>query len=137
MESLAPLAIKQARSIALVGAEETVFVKGNRHALEVALRNLIENAIVHTPQHTEVLVEVSRAAANVSVSDHGPGVRLDDAERLFDRFWRGKGSPGTGAGLGLAIVKEIMDAHGGKVGVANNPRGGARFTMQFPVPKQE
>lgn len=129
VEHMAPLAIAQDRSIAFFGADRPVHIKGNRYAIEDALRNLIENAIAHTPQHTEILVEVSQDG-EVSVSDHGQGVRPEDRMRVFDRFWRGD-ARGAGAGLGLAIVRETMKAHGGAVEVADNPRGGARFTLRF------
>jgi signal transduction histidine kinase len=130
---MAPLAIAQERSIAVVGAEEPTIIKGNRHAIEDAIRNLIENAIRHTPRNTEVVVEVD-AKGSVSVSDHGRGVCPEERPHIFERFWRGKETRGTGAGLGLAIVKEIMGAHGGDVLVSNPPSGGARFTLSFQRP---
>ena len=68
---------------------------------------------------------------SVSVADRGPGVRPEDRDHMFDRFWRVKGSRGSGAGLGLAIVKEIMKAHQGGVQVDDNPGGGAVFTLLF------
>jgi two-component system, OmpR family, sensor histidine kinase TctE len=130
---MAPLAIAQQRSIAVVGAEEPTFIKGSRHAIEDAVRNLIENAIRHTPPKTEVVVEVD-AKGSVSVSDHGTGVRPEERDHIFDRFRRGKETRGTGAGLGLAIVREIMRAHGGEVLVFDRPGGGARFTLSFQRP---
>lgn len=129
-EYMAPLAIAQDRTIAFNGAGHPVFVKGNRHAIEDAIRNLIENAIHHAPPQSDVLVEVEDDGS-ISVSDRGPGVRPEDRERIFDRFWRGKGAHGVGAGLGLAIVKETMKAHGGAVEIADNPGGGARFVLRF------
>jgi signal transduction histidine kinase len=130
---MAPLAIAQQRAIAVVGAERPTFVKGSRHAIEDAIRNLVENAIRHTPPNTEVVVEVG-AKGSVSVSDHGIGVRPEERDHIFDRFWRGKQCRGSGAGLGLAIVREIMRAHGGEVLVFDRPGGGARFTLSFPRP---
>jgi len=130
VEYMAPLAIAQERSIAYNSADRPVMVKGARHAIEDAIRNLIENAVHHAPPRSEVLVEVSGEGA-VSVCDRGPGVRREDRERIFDRFWRGKEAPDAGAGLGLAIVLETMKAHGGAVEIADNPGGGARFTLRF------
>lgn len=135
VESMAPLAIGQERSIALVGTDRSVVIQGNRHAIENALRNLIENAINHAPPHTEVVVAVA-GDGSVSVSDRGLGVPPGDRERIFDRFWRSKGVQGPGAGLGLAIVQETMRAHGGKVEVSDNPGGGARFTLRFSACRQ-
>lgn len=130
VEYMAPIAIAQERSVALVGTDTAVHVRGNRHAIEDALRNLVENAMAHTPPHAEVTVEVA-ADGCISVADCGTGVRAEDLAHLFDRFWRGRESCGAGAGLGLAIVKEIMKAHGGDVAVSDNPGGGARFTLRF------
>ncbi|HEY5569660.1 MAG TPA: HAMP domain-containing sensor histidine kinase [Gammaproteobacteria bacterium] len=130
VEYMAPLAIEQDRSIAFAGPDQPVRVRGNRHAIEDALRNLIENAITHTAVHTEVIVETGEDKT-ISVCDRGPGIPSEDRERLFDRFWRGKDSRNAGAGLGLSIVKEIMKAHGGHVSASNNPGGGAKFTLHF------
>jgi two-component system, OmpR family, sensor histidine kinase TctE len=130
---MAPLAIAQERAIAVVGTERPTFTKGSRHAIGDAIRNLIENAIRHTPPNTEVVVEID-PEGSISVSDHGAGVRPEERDHVFDRFWRGKESCGAGAGLGLAIVKEIMRAHGGEVMVSDHPGGGARFTLSFQCP---
>jgi len=130
VEYMAPIAIGQECSVALVGTDTAVPVRGNRHAIEDVLRNLVENAIAHTPPHTEVTVEVA-VDGSIGVADCGTGVRAEDLAFLFDRFWRGRESRGTGAGLGLAIVKEIMKAHGGDVTVSDNPGAGARFTLRF------
>ena len=105
--------------------------KGNRHAIADAIRNLVENAVVHSPAGTEVLVGVNRDA-QVSVADRGPGIPAADRDRIFDRFWRGASAHAVGgAGLGLAIVREIMMAHGGTISVEDGPAGGAVFTLQF------
>ena len=90
----------------------------------------MENAVVHSPAGTEVLVGVNRDAG-VSVADQGPGIPAADRDRIFDRFWRGAGAQFGGAGLGLAIVKEIMKAHGGAISVEDGPAGGAVFTLRF------
>jgi signal transduction histidine kinase len=128
--NLAPWALAQGRTLAFVGADRPVIVGGNAYAIDDAIRNLIENAVVHTPPHTEVTVSVS-ADGSIDVRDHGPGVPQEDRERIFERFWRGRAAPSHGAGLGLAIVAEIMKAHGGNVEVNAGPHGGAVFTLVF------
>ena len=128
--TMAPWAITQERSIAFVGAEAPVQVKANSAAIADAIRNLIENAVLHSPPGGEVVVTV-QPDARVSAADRGCGVPLEDRERIFDRFWRGKWPKTPGAGLGLAIVREIMRAHGGEVVVSDNPGGGALFTLAF------
>jgi signal transduction histidine kinase len=129
--TMAPWAIAQHRTIAFVGTEKPVDVKANAHALEDALRNLLENAVVHAPAGTEVTVTVDRAG-RIEVADRGSGVSLEDRENIFKRFWRGSGEKKEGAGLGLAIVSEIMRAHRGSVLFDDNPGGGAVFTLSFP-----
>ncbi|HMF28734.1 MAG TPA: HAMP domain-containing sensor histidine kinase, partial [Candidatus Cybelea sp.] len=129
--AMAPWAIAQHKAIAFAGTEWPANVKANAHALEDALRNLIENAVVHAPAGTERTVTVDRAG-RIDVADRGRGVPRTDRENIFKRFWRGAGEKKEGAGLGLAIVSEIMRAHRGSVSVADNPGGGAVFTLSFP-----
>src|SRR6476620_418868 len=130
--TMAPWAIAQHRTIAFVGSDEPVNVNGNVHALEDALRNLVENAVLHTPYGAEVTVTVD-CDGRIEVSDHGSGVPRKDRENIFKRFWRGPGERNEGAGLGLAIVSETMRAHRGGVSIADNPGGGATFTLSFPT----
>ena len=128
--AMAPWAIAQGKTAAFAGTEWPVNVKANAHALEDALRNLIENAVAHAPAGTEVTVTVDRAG-RIEVADRGSGVPRKVRENIFKRFWRGAGEKKEGAGLGLAIVREIMGAHRGSVSVADNPGGGAVFTLSF------
>ena len=127
---MAPWALAQQRMIAFFGAREPVPVKGNQHAIGDAIRNLIENAIVHSPPQTEISVNV-QPDGRVSIVDHGPGISPEDRDVIFDRFWRGKGAASNGSGLGLAIVREIMNAHQGNIIVDAGPNGGAVFTLCF------
>ena len=130
--NLAPWALAQGRSIAFAGADRPVIVSGNAYAIDDAIRNLVENAVVHAPPRTEVTVS-THADGRIDISDHGPGVPEADRARIFERFWRGKAAPSHGAGLGLAIVAEIMKAHGGGVRVDAGADGGAVFTLAFPL----
>jgi signal transduction histidine kinase len=131
VSTMAPLALAQDRSIAFSASDEPVTVKGNVHAIGDAIRNLVENAIGHSPGESEVTVSVL-PAGSVSVVDQGPGIAKEDQDKIFQRFWRGKGVATGGAGLGLAIVKEVMDAHGGRITVDAGSNGGAIFTLYFP-----
>ncbi len=76
---------------------------------------------------------VSIPQAKIGVSDSGPDVSTAEREHLFKRFWRGARAGSDGSGLGLAIVAETMAAHGGNVAVADNPGGGAVFSLVFPT----
>jgi signal transduction histidine kinase len=95
-----------------------------------AVRNLVENALNHTPAETDVEVDVG-GDATVSVLDHGSGIAPADRERIFERFWRGSGKKSGGAGLGLSIVKRIVETHGGSLTVKERPAGGTAFTLKF------
>ena len=128
--SMAHLALSASRSIALTGADHPVLVTGNAAAIADALRNLIENALAHTPPESEVVVEVG-PEGTISVQDSGPGIPVEDRPHIFERFWRGKGVRANGAGLGLAIVMEIVRAHGASITVSDGTPRGARFDLLF------
>ena len=131
---MAPLAIKQNRTISLLGDATEVVVRGNRDALWDVLRNLIENALGHTPRDSEVAVFITIGAdAGIMVRDSGPGVDPSAREAIFQPFWRGPESRGPGAGLGLAIVAETVRAHGGTTSVGDAPDGGADFIIHLPL----
>lgn len=130
VEQMAPIAIARGHSIGLDEQAVSTVIQGNALAIEDALRNLVENAIVHGSAHNTIDIHVARSGA-VSVCDRGPGIQPDDQPRLFDRFWRGRQAAGTGAGLGLSIVQEVMRQHGGSVTMSANAHGGSSFTLQF------
>ncbi len=130
LSALAPLAIRQGREVVLTGETGAVWVRGNGPALLVAVENLLENALAHTPAPGGVEVEVS-AGGTLRVKDEGPGVPPADREAIFRRFARGRGARRSGAGLGLAIVMETARAHGGSVAVTDRPGGGAVFELRL------
>ncbi|HEY3021061.1 MAG TPA: HAMP domain-containing sensor histidine kinase [Solirubrobacteraceae bacterium] len=119
-------------------ADGPATVLGDPHQLRQVLGNLLRNALVHTPAGTPIDVAVARSGEQVvlEVHDHGPGLPTEDAGALFERFWRAEGGRERGkggAGLGLAIVAGIVEAHGGRVGAANAPDGGAAFVVRLPA----
>jgi signal transduction histidine kinase len=94
--------------------------------------NLVENALAHADARAvEVAVERDGDEDRIVVSDDGRGLQEAELPYLFDPFYHGAGSA-AGAGLGLAIARELAEAHGGTVEAANNPGGGARFTVRLP-----
>ena len=102
------------------------------------LRNLIDNALRHTPPGGRIDVQVHKqgTALTVSVADTGSGIATQDLPHLFDRFYRADGSRARatgGSGLGLAIVKQLVEAHGGEVSVESEPGTGSVFSFSLPV----
>ena len=98
--------------------------------------NLADNAVRHTTPGAviELGSSLGNGEAALWVRDTGPGVPLDQQDRIFQRFARGHNGgrrPGT-AGLGLAIVRSIALAHGGRVALASRPGAGATFTIAIP-----
>jgi PAS domain S-box-containing protein len=129
---LAPLAVRERRMIEVTGAERAVAVSGSDAVLDVALRNLVENALKYSARDTTVTIEVDAEAPALHVRDRGRGVDPEHREAIFQRFQRAD-RRGGGAGLGLAIVKRIADAHGAEIRVSDNPAGGAVFSLVFPA----
>jgi signal transduction histidine kinase len=134
-EFIAPLALLQAKTIALSGCEDPVWINGNAEMLSRAVRNLTENALKHAPQGTHVEIVVGREGT-VTVLDEGEGVPADKRELIFQRFWRRDRRQPGGAGLGLSIVKRIVELHGGTVTVENRAVRGASFSMRFPLAEE-
>jgi signal transduction histidine kinase len=130
IEYMAPIALAQDRTLALVDAARPVRVKADRRQLFGALRNLVENALAHTPPGTSVDVEV-HGPGMIKVLDRGPGIPEADREVVFRRFWRRDRRRSDGAGLGLSIVWRIVQAHGGSVWVEDRPDGGAAFVIML------
>lgn len=104
-----------------------------------ALANLLENALRFSPQGgrvvlgAEALTPAADHGLRLWVEDEGPGLSPTDLDRAFDRFYRGDPARRAGgSGLGLAIAKEIVEAHGGRIAIANRPAGGARVEILLP-----
>jgi len=129
-EFVAPLALAQGKNVGLSGAAAPVPVNGNAEMLHRAIRNLVENAINHTPPGTAVDIEVGDDGT-VRVHDQGEGIAVAERELIFRRFWRRDRRRAGGAGLGLSIVRRIVEAHGAAISVENHPAGGAQFSVRF------
>jgi signal transduction histidine kinase len=129
---LAPLAVSRDRTVAVSSAPGPVLVHGNADTIGRAVRNLVENALAHTPAGTAVEISVDPDGV-LRVADSGPGVPTADREHIFRRFWRRDRQRTGSAGLGLAIVAEIATMHGATVSVSDNPEGGAAFALHFPA----
>ena len=110
--------------------ERPVEVVAPSSVVAVALGNLIGNAFKYTP-HGDVIITVGAVPGKVTVEDSGPGIKVEDAEKLFERGVRGEGATGKGAGLGLAIVRRLCELYDWRVSLAPRPQGGAVATLDF------
>jgi len=97
--------------------------------------NLLSNALKFTPPGGEVALTLRTAGhrAAIRVSDTGPGIPADELDRVFDRFFRGRGVRAGGSGIGLTVARELARAHGGEIEVASDPGRGASFTVSLPI----
>jgi two-component system OmpR family sensor kinase/two-component system sensor histidine kinase QseC len=112
-----------------------VRVQGDREAIRILVRNLVDNAVRYTPVQGAVQVRCRASAegALLEVIDTGPGIAAADRERVFDRFYRRPTAQEGGTGLGLAIVKAIADRHGARILLDEAPTGGLRVAVRFPA----
>ena len=115
-------------------------VDGDGDRLGQVVRNLLENAVTHTPDGGRITVTIrpGENTAVLEVRDSGPGIAPEHLPLIFERFYRADPSRTRatgGAGLGLAIVRQLVEAHGGTVTAANAESGGAVFTVELPAPE--
>ncbi|MFO0637553.1 MAG: ATP-binding protein, partial [Nannocystaceae bacterium] len=101
----------------------------DRSRVALVLDNLLANAIRHSPAGgtITVLADANDEGVRVEVADTGPGIAPEVVPRVFDRFFRAPGQVDGGAGLGLSIAREVVEAHGGRIGVVSEPGRGSRF----------
>jgi signal transduction histidine kinase len=119
------------RDFELISVDDEVVAEVQPDLFAEALSNLIDNAIRYTPTGGRVSVEIQSAPVRVLVSDSGPGITLEDRERVFERFVRGRLAQGEGSGLGLAIVRDIAALHHATVEITDGPWGGLTFAIAF------
>ncbi|MGQ4616836.1 ATP-binding protein [Nocardia sp. R7R-8] len=115
----------------------TLEVNGDEARLRQVLGNLLNNALTHTAPDAKVTVLLTPGPDDVllEVADTGPGLAAEDAERVFERFYRtdtSRARSSGGTGLGLSIVQALVTAHGGEVGVRSSPEAGTTFTVRLP-----
>ena len=115
-------------------------IRGDRELLVQLFSNLIENAIVHTPEGTriEIVLQVEKNVATVSVRDNGPGVPQEEHARLFQPLYRREASRSRpGYGLGLALVSAIAELHDAKIRVESEDGGGFCLSVSLPMASPE
>lgn len=121
-----------------LAAKASPTVLGDKELLIMAVRNLVDNAISYSEpgERVTVTLDASESLASVSVLDHGIGIEPNDAERVFERFFRvdaARSRSTGGTGLGLSIVKHVVAQHGGTVDLWSRPGIGSTFTMRLPL----
>ncbi len=127
------------RSISLSFTEiDQIEVLGDRHQIQMAVSNLIENAINYSPNGTRVAIALRTQGdlAEISISDQGIGIPERDIDRIFERFYRvdpARSRATGGTGLGLSIVKHVVANHGGDISVWSVEGAGTTFTIRLPL----
>lgn len=116
-------------------AENLPALFGDPARLELALLNLLRNALQAAHSQVEVSLSQSNRYLLLTVSDDGPGLPENNRAQLLEPFYTTK-APGEGTGLGLAIVQTIVEEHGGELLLGNRPEGGCQVCMQLPVHKE-
>lgn len=128
------LAHEQAITIVAKQPASPIHVHCDRRWIELALSNLLDNALKFTPTGgtVELGAELGGDSVCLWVRDTGPGIDPADLPRIFERFYRGSDRRLEGSGLGLAIVQSIAYAHGGHVSVESQPGAGSWFVIELP-----
>lgn len=129
-----PLMQARGQQFSMVYPEQPVVASLDAERLGRVLRNLLGNAQKYGRERGTIAVAIEHRGAEVllSVTDDGPGIRSDQQERIFERFYRVPSSGSSGSGLGLAIARGLVELHGGRLWVASTPGHGSTFHIALP-----
>lgn len=111
-------------------------IEAQSHNIAIMIGSLLENALLYTPAQGKVEVCIQAKEDNIllSIADTGPGIKMEERERIFDRFYRGQDVKEQGSGLGLSIVKKIVDHYQGHISIQERREGeGSQFVIRFPA----
>ena len=143
MEMLAPLCDSKSLRVEtkIEGALSDLVVWIDRERILRVLTNLVGNAIKFTPAGGQITVSAARGEGErevrLTVRDSGSGIPAEDLGHLFDRFWQARQTARLGSGLGLFIAREIVEAHGGRIGVESKLGAGSTFSVTLPLSSPE
>ncbi len=121
-------------SLSVVAGDHLPDVAVDRERIDLVLSNLVANAIHHTPPggSVEITAVEGEGSVRFEVKDTGAGIPPEYHDRVFEKFFRVPGAPPGGVGLGLYLSREIVEAHGGRIGVESAPGVGSRFWFTVP-----
>lgn len=119
--------------------DEECLIFGDPSLIEVAIMNLLENAAKYAKEEPVITVSLKKLAGSVSLSieDNGIGIKEEDLQRIFERFFRVHSKKVAGSGLGLSLVDTIIQRHGGRIEVRSIPSKGSTFTIVFQSKRME
>lgn len=135
VSELVPAALEKKDEIELIMPDHDLIILGYGTSISILVRNLVDNAIRYSPEHSSirVILEESQGHVVLRVIDNGPGIPEQLRARVFERFYRVIGSKSPGSGLGLSIVRQIADLHQATIALDAAPDGqGLQISVTFP-----
>ena len=122
------------KNISIYYSENFIEMIGHFEALEVSIRNLLDNAIKYSDANATIHLEISKQGKNIhiDVKDTGPGIPDKHKGKVFERFYRILGNTVEGTGLGLNIVKQVIEFHHGKIKIVDNYPKGTHIHLEIP-----
>ena len=136
--NLTPQALDKAIDLGLETELDVSITRGHWEALELMMRNLVDNAIHYTPPGGHVTITLTKDSPSfltLCIIDTGPGIPLEQKKRIFERFYRGNNHNQSGSGLGLSIAQRVAQLHHLNIQLLNNPdrNNGLCVQIQFPL----
>ncbi len=131
-----PIALQKNQDLSLDAPQQEIWIRGDAVLLKELLANLIDNAIIYSPEASYIMVKlVAGEQPCLIVEDNGPGIPTAEQAHVFERFYRIQGNQGIGCGLGLAIVKEIADLHQAHLQISprSDQQSGALVQVNFTL----
>ena len=138
--AIAKIPLKQKPRIEVVLPESLPMVFVDLVQMARAVENILSNALTYSPQNASVKIGAAAddSSLRIWVEDEGPGIRSDEREKIFEKFYRGASSSrsSSGTGLGLAVAREIVRFHGGRIWVEDIVPHGARFVISLLIEEE-